>query len=108
MLIGPAVENLRYKFGPVIDLNATWRAAFRANGANHGNDGFAADALVNPDSQAFARIGIDERQCAQFAPVVQLVTDEVHAPALVPCSWSWRPVTLHCRAVAARPSLEER
>ena len=35
-----------------------------------GDNVFAADSLINPDSQAFARIGIDQRQRAQFAPVV--------------------------------------
>jgi hypothetical protein len=52
LLIGPVVENLRYKFWPVIDLNSTWCATFRANGADHINHVFAADALVDPDSQS--------------------------------------------------------
>lgn len=83
LLIRPAVQRPGNEFWPIVYLNTLWAATLLPYLTQHSHDIVATQALVHPDRQTFPRESVNQCQCPQLASVIQLIADEVHAPAFI-------------------------
>src|SRR6266550_3547238 len=108
MFISPAIERLGNKFWAVVDLNANRYASTRSHAVQHIDHVLAPDCLVHPDRQTLACIRVDQRQRAELAAVMQLITDKIHRPAFVHALRNRQSAALPRGAMTSWTSLEQR
>src|SRR5664279_1702196 len=95
--IGPLIQHPRYELRAIVHAHTLWSAPEHRHLVDHPNHVITPQSCGDFDRQALPRVDIDERERPQPTTVKELVSNKIHAPAIIDRLHEHRPGPLRSR-----------